>query len=871
MHSRIPKLPNKILKALCDQRYLEEVQGDLEEIFESNLNQFGRKKATRIYWLDVLKHIRPYFIKKRSINFITQNQTAMWSIYLKIAFRNFWKSKVISGINTLGLSIGLACCIVVFFHVKDELSYDDFIENGDNIYRVLNVRPKSLRPVDAGGPVPLGPTLRDEFSGIKDAVRMWRDYQPTLALGDRVFIEDEFIFTDPSFFQMFSFSLKEGDPETALNQPNTVVLTESMVRKYFGDDDPMRKTITYKGGRGVRQLLVTGVMDDFPHNTHMHFDFLASFLSVSSQDSWGSFKPVWTYITLNEGVAPDDIRSGFPEFAKKYVPGRLENNPGFEFDLEPLSEIYIQSQANRNMKPLGDKQSIYILSIVGLSILLIACINFVNLTLANSLVRFKEVGIRKIMGAGQSQIVRQFLTESSFTILLAFVVSIFLTMAFLPLYNEFSGKQIQFMDLLNGEFIGYVLLCLVGITLLAGLYPAKFIARFGNNVSTSRSSDKVGTNTGARRGFVVFQFLVSAILIISILIIKQQQTYIFTKPLGIDKDRVMVIPISENEDAFLQELRAMSQVKNIGISQRLPVNLLNYDGRSFEVEGLDRVVTAQNCVIDLDFIETYDIQLIAGRNHRKVLSGNWEFLINESAVAEFEWGTAENALGKKIFLDREDGVVGNVIGVFKDYHLESLHEKIPPMLMFKNIKEEWAGWHRDFISIKYNADDLVTFTSQVEDLWKSHNDGGAYFSFFIDDSYNDLHEADHKFATLFNYVTFIAMLIACMGLLGLSMLIVNQKVKEIGIRKVLGASVLNLTMLFSSKFVGMVLIGLVLACPISYYLMDLWLDGFSYRIGIGPLPFMLAFFIVTVLSILTIVVHTTKAALANPAETLKDE
>ncbi len=871
MKSQLPKFPRKILHDLCDKRYLEEIDGDLEEIYESNLAQFGRRAANRIYWLDVLKHIRPYFIRKKSINYITQNQTAMWSIYLKIALRNFWKSKIISGINTLGLSLGLACCIIVFFHVKDELSYDEFIENGDNIYRVLNIRPESEHPASAGGPVPLGPALLDEFAGIEDAVRLWRDYQPTLSLGERVFVEDEFIFTDPSFFQMFSFSLKKGDPKTALAQPNTVILTQSMVRKYFGDGDPMGKIINYKGGRGNKQLLVTGVMDDLPHNTHMTFDFLASFVNVSSQDNWGSFKPIWTYITLRDGVSPKDIIAGFPDFAKKHVPYRVKEYPGFRFDLEQMSGIYMQSEARRNMKPLGDLQSIYILSIVGISILLIACINFINLTLANSLVRFKEVGIRKIMGAGKSQLVRQFLTESAVTILLAFTASVFLTIIFLPLYNEFSDKQINFMHLLDVEFVGYVLLGLLGAMFLAGLYPARFISKFGNHLVLGRTSDKIGTNSGARRGFVVFQFLVSAILIISILIIKQQQTYIFTKQLGIDKDHVMVVPVSKNEDAFLQDLNAMPQVSSFGISQRLPVNVLNYDGRSFEVEGLNRAVSAQSCVIDFDFIETYGIELIAGRNHYKELSSQWEFLINESAVVEFEWGTPENALGKKIFLSPNHGMVGNVIGVFKDYHLESLHEKIPPMIMFKNINEEWAGWHREFVSIKYNTDNLVAFTSEIEDLWKSYNEGSAYFSFFIDDSYNSLHEADHKFATLFNYVTFIAMLIACMGLLGLSMLIVNQKVKEIGIRKVLGASVFSVTMLFSSRFIGLVLVGLVLACPFAYYLMDQWLEGFSYRIIIGPQPFVIAFGIVSILAIFTIVIHTTRAALTNPAESLKDE
>lgn len=407
-----PKFAKRLLHWFCDAQYLEEVEGDLEEIFAENVEEVGKKKAQRVYWVDVLRHVRPYFIKKRSINFITQNQSAMWTIYLKIAIRNFWKNKVISLINTSGLSLGLACCIIIFFHIKDELSYDAFVENGDNIYRVLNVNPREEQPYDAGGPPPLGRVLMEEFPGIEDAVRLWEDYNPTITQGEQMFVEYHFVFADEKVFPTFSFSLLKGNPETALSKPNSVVLTTKMAKKYFGDTDPMGKTLEYRGGRGEFQLQVTGVMDDLPHNTHFKFDFLASFLSVGEVDYyWGSFQPIWTYITLKDGVTPDQIRAGFPAFAQKYVPDRVEESPRFSFDLERMSDIYLQSKSSRNMKPLGNVQSIYILGIIGISILLIACINFINLTMSNSLVRLKEVGVRKIMGARKTQIVRQFLIE----------------------------------------------------------------------------------------------------------------------------------------------------------------------------------------------------------------------------------------------------------------------------------------------------------------------------------------------------------------------------------------------------------------------------------------------------------------------------
>ena len=871
MKSEIPKLAQRLLLWCCDRQYLEEVEGDLEEIFETNVEKKGLKRARRIYWFDVLKHIRPYFIKKRSTNFITQNQTAMWTIYLKIAIRNFLKNKVISTINTTGLSVSLACCIIIFFHVKDELSYDGFLENGDNIYRLLNIDPRDENPIDAGGPVPLGPTLLAEFAGIEDAVRLWEDYNPTLTVGDNIFTEEHFVFADANFFQMISFKLEEGDAETALSQPNTVILTRSVAKKYFGDANPMGRIIEYEGGRGNKKLMVTGVMDDLPHSTHFKFDFLASFLTVDLQTNWGSFKPIWTYITLKEGTTPESIVAGFPAFAQKYVPDRVGDSPGYSFDLEPFSEIYLKSQAGRNMKPLGDLQSIYILAIIGISILIIACFNFINLTIANSLVRFKEVGIRKIMGAGKSQLVRQFLIESSLTIVVALIISIFLSLFFIPIYNTFSGKEIDFTYLIDFEFAWYILAALIITTLLAGLYPARLIAKANENLVIGRTSDKIGSNAGARKTFVVFQFFVSAILIVGILIIMEQQHFIQNKPLGIDKENVLVIPIGTSEDELFEYLRKMPEVKSFGISQRLPVNTRNYDGRSFEVEGLETAVSAQSCIIDLDFLETYDIELIAGRDHFKEKTNKWEFLINESAVKEFGWKTAENSLGKRIYLSPEDTIVGDVIGVFRDYHLASLHEKIPPMIMFRNVSKKYVGWGRQFVSVKFQTNDLLSFTTNIEDVWKESNPGEAYFSFFIDDSYEELHEADHQFATLFNYVTFIALLIACMGLLGLSMLIVNQKIKEIGIRKVLGASVFTVIVLLSKNFIKLVLLGIILASPIAYYLLDKWLEGFSYRINIGFEPFILTLLIVLVLSILTIVLHTTKAALSNPVDSLKDE
>lgn len=871
MNQHPPKNAKRLLRWFCQSQFLEEIEYDLEELFEENLKLHGPRSAYQQYWRDVLRHVKPFFLRN-PFSYQRQNSLTMWFNYLKIALRNFRRSKVISTINVLGLSLGLACCLMVSFHVKDELSYDQFLENGSQIYRMLNMEPDRARPYSAGGPIPFGPTLMQDFPGVENAVRLWRDYQPTLTLGDKVFQEASLIFTDPDFFEMISFRLTRGNPQTALNEPNTIVLTQSMATKYFGEEDPMGKTIQYNGGRGELEFKVTGVMDDLPHNTHFKFDFLASFLSVKRQlNNWGSFKPIWTYVTLNEGVSPDNIRAGLPGFAQKYVPGRVRDHPGYTLDMEPLNEIYLKSKADRNMKPLGDLTSIYVFAIVGISILLIACINFINLSMAKSLSRAREVGVRKTIGAGRKQLISQFIIESGLTVVLSLVLAIGLCVIFLPVYNSITNKAMALNNLLDPQFIGFGAFFLLGISLLSGVYPALFISRMKATDALKKGLDKASASLGMRKVFVVFQFMISAVLIIGILITREQMHYMYTKPLGIDKESVLVVPVSREEDVFFSDLKAMPEVVSFGVSQRLPVNTLNYDGRTFKVEGNENSVSAQSCVIDEDFVETYDIEMVAGRNHFKGTASTWEFLINESAVKNFGWGTPENALNKTIFYSQRDSITGPVIGVFKDYHLESLHEVIPPMIMFRNAFQGMRDYQRVFTSIKFKTDDLPGFLTKVERNWKSHNTGRPYFNFFIDDSYDQLHEADHRFATIFNYVTFIAVFIACLGLLGLSMLTVDQKKKEIGIRKALGASVMNVTTLLSKGFVKLILIGLILASPVAYYLMNGWLNGFSYRTELGWDKFLMAFVLTLLVSFVTIGFHTVKAALSNPVNALRDE
>ncbi len=863
-----PKWADKLLNWYCSDRFLEEVQGDLHEWFYKRVERQGGVKARLFYFLDVIRFFRIFRIKKIGSMSNQNLQLAMIKNYIIIGTRNSWKNKTISLINTLGLSLGFACSLLIFFHIKDELSYDEFFEKSENIYRVVNQRSRdSGISRDAGGPVPMGVALKSDFPEVLEAVRLWRS-GPTITYKEKVFIEEDFLFVDQGFLKMFPFELVSGNPSKALELPNSILITESTAVKYFGDDDPMGKVFKYSGyPRGNDAFKVSGVVKDLPHNTHFKFDFLAPIVAVTQEiDNWGSFKPVWTYIALNKNSAPSLLEEKFPAFINKYIPQRLESDPQFKFVLEPFNDIYLHSIANRSMKSYGSITSLYIFGAIGLGILLIACINFINLTTARSITRFKEIGVRKSIGASKNQIMWQFLVEASIVVIISAAISILLLLKFFPLYNDFTGKGLNFNYLMDFNFGLIALTTLIFVVILSAGYPSIYLALI--NPAQVLKGNRKASKSRLRRGLVVLQFFISTILIIGAITVNKQLGYIQDKPIGISKQDILVVPYSNNEEVILNELLTNVNIENASISQRLPVNTLNYDGRWIGVEGNPDQMSVQSCVISPSFLSTYQIELIAGSNYTETKKDVWEFIINETAVKNFGWPSPEEAIGRKIIWSEKYEMVGNVIGVVKDFHLESLHKAIPSMVLFRNIEDNWG---KSYISLKIKPGDYQSTIGFVERTWKKFNPGSAFFYLFIEDSYNDLHSKDIKLGEITRYFSFVAIIIACLGLLGLSLLTVNQRIKEIGLRKVLGASILNITIIISKDYLWLISIGLLLSVPLGYLFMSQWLDEFTYRTSLGLDIFILTAVITMLLAWITVGFQTVKAAMSNPVNSLRDE
>ena len=796
----------------------------------------------------------------------------MFKNYLKIALRNLLKHKTYSFLNVIGLTIGMACCLLIFLFVRNELAFDRFHEHAERIYRVVCARQWDGNVLKgANSPVPLGPALEQDFPEIENAVRFWRAFQPIISHQNNHFREGKFYFTDPAVFSMFSFTLLKGDPQTALMAPHTVVITAMQAQKYFGDGDPIGQTLAYRGypGNGNLEFTVTGVLRDLPGNTHFDFDFLASLQGIETErNNWGSFKPIWTYVLLPENYPPEQLENKLPGFVDRYLRSRWSENVSLNLHLENLVDIHLYSSFSGGFKPNSDIVYIYLFSAIGFFILLIACINFMNLSTARSLTRMKEVGMRKVLGARRSQLAKQFMGEAIILCGLALLLAFALAEGLLPVFNSVAAQSLRidyFSDLLVlPAFFGIALL----VSLLSGSYPAIFLSAFRPVTALNTRALPGGASVRLRKGLVIFQFVISSILMIGTVVVYGQLDYVRSKNLGFEKEQVVVLPYSGKEQPLITALLQHPNVVNASVSQRVPVNARNRDRRSILPEGSQQPIQVESYIIDSRFLETYGIKLAKGRNFSRVTPTDaGAFLVNETAVQEFAWSTPEAAIGKSI--DWGPGQKkGRVIGVVKDFYLASLHTKIAPLVL-QMLPEE--SWWRTFITVRIRPQNISQTLAFLEKTWKNFNQEGAYEYFFIDESYEELHRADERFGQLFGYFATLAIFIACLGLFGLAAFTAEQRTKEVGIRKVLGASVANVTALLSKDFVKLVLLANVIAWPIAWYAMHKWLQDFAYRIELGWWVFALSGGMMLVIALLTVSTQAIKAALANPVKSLRYE
>lgn len=801
--------------------------------------------------------------------------------YLRSAFRNIARHKFISFINIFGLTIGLTCCLLILTYIVKELSYDKFNHNAPNIYRVsrsfntadgiVNLHLGAVAP-------PFGPLLKNEFPDIKKVTRLFPNGDVVLRYKDKLLTEKGSYFADENFFSFFDLKTVAGDPKTALSEPYTVMMTEDMARKYFGNEDPINKEVRLDNTANFK---VTGIFKPFPPNSQMHPQMLMSFNTLNDDKvygrnqlatNWGN-NSFFTYLLLPDHYNIDRISSQFPAFIDKYMnsPGQPRQSKFTQLHIQRFLDIHLHSHLDDEVEQNGDIKRVYIFSAIALFILLIACINYMNLSTARSTLRAKEIGIRKVIGAQQKEIITQFLSESVLITYFSLVLALILTWALLPLINQLSELGLSVNSLFKPSILISVLLLPLIIGLISGIYPAIFMSSF-KPIKVLKGILKVGSgNISFRKVLVVVQFSISIILIVATTIVFQQLRYIQNKSLGFNKDHLVTlggIPANQFE-AFRADVLRDPSVKDIGRSSRIPSGrLLDDQGASvFDGDKPLPVKADIKCInTDYGFIPTYGIKMMAGRNFsRDFATDSNNFVINESTVSVLGWKSPENAIGKDMSYG---GVKGKVIGVVKDFHFESLHQNIIPILM---KMPSFANNSYRRVTVKIDGNHINSALATLEQTWKKYQPETPFEYSFLDERFQKLYNSEQEQGNLFTIFSCLAIFIACLGLFGLSAFTISQRVKEIGVRKVLGASIPQIVTELSKDFLKLVVVAAVIALPIAWYAMSKWLLDFAFRIDIQWWVFVMAGVIALIIAFATISYQSIKAAMANPVKSLRSE
>lgn len=806
----------------------------------------------------------------------------MYTSYFKIGWRNLLKNKRLFAINITGLALGIATCLMIMLFVADELSYDRYNEKADQIVRVVlmgNVNGEVIKEAVTAAPV--ASTLKDEFSEVLDATRLRKGGAPKITYKNNTFRNSKLAFVDPNFFDVFTLPFLQGDPKTALAEPHTVVITQEQALKYFGSEDPINKLLDFKDAG--EQYRVTGVIEKVPANSHFHFDLFASMegLGDAKENNWMTSN-YFTYLVLNKGTDLKEFDTKLPAIIKKYMGPQVEQigmtfekfkENGNEIGLftQALTDIHLHSDfaSQTELEAGGDVKSVYIFGAVALFMLLIACINFVNLSTAGATKRNKEVGIKKILGSQKNQLILQFLIEAFISICVAvFLASIFVVLA-LPIFNQLSGKNLVVSFLLDPKVLMALFSLAILITFLAGSYPAFFLSSIKPISALKNKITYGGRSKGIRSALVVFQFVVSAALILSIIIVNQQMTFIQNKKIGYDRNQLLILResylLGNNENAFKNQILNDPRVESTTMSACVPAgptdnNMTSvYPGQQHE--ALRRTIVYN---IDEKYIRTMGMELVAGRNFSEGRNDSLNVIINETAVKTF--GLGDNPLGQT--LTANTGNNGEkrsltIIGVIKDFHFRSLRETIAPLIMLNN---PYGG-----LIIRTKTNDMAGLLSSIENKWKSFHVEEPFSYALLNELYNETYLTEQKMGNIMKIFGVLTIFVACLGLFGLVTFTTEQRVKEIGIRKVLGANVTEIVTMLSKNLIILVAISFIIAFPLGYYLMDKWLQDFAYKIDVRWWMYALAGLTTLLIAFFTMSLKTIKSALANPVESLRSE
>lgn len=803
--------------------------------------------------------------------------------YLKVAFRNLWKNKGFSAINILGLAIGLACFLLIALYVVDELSYDRFHEKAKQIYRIdseIKFGGNELNLAVTSDP--MGPTLKRDYPQVEEYVRIHDIGGMMFRKGTEFVREDNVIYADSTLFNVFTLPVVSGSAKGALDAPNTIVITESAAKRYFASTDVIGKSMELRDNSLYK---ITAVIQDLPHNAHFRPDFI---LPIKNDDyGWGNFLShnFNTYIVLRPGTDAKAFEKNFIQVIDKYVfpqaqemmkiPSMAEfekSGSRLVYSLMPLTDIHLHSDLTAELGPNGNIQYVYIFGAVALFILLIACINFMNLSTARSANRAQEVGIRKVLGTQRKNLIFQFLTESTITVIISLLIAIGIAYLVLPLFNDISTKSLSINSLFTGGTLIVLILLPLIVGILAGSYPAFFLSSF-KPIAVLKGKMVMGSRSGyIRSGLVVFQFFVSIVLITGTIIVYKQLNFIQNTELGFKKDQVLVVndvyALGNNLDAYKNEMLQTSGVISGTVSSFLPVASARNDNSFYKNPVFDSkdALQMQTWDVDYDYIKTMGMQIIKGRAFSKEFKTDSNAIIlNEAAVKVLGYS---DPLGKKLYnyndLQTKEISSYEIIGVVKDFHFESLHQNIGPLSMH-------IGNAPGLMSFKVNAANIPNILKAAETKWKTMAPGMPFAYQFLDDSFDRMYRDEQRVGKIAMIFSILTIFIACLGLFGLATFIAEQRTKEIGIRKVLGASVGNIVGMLSKDFVKLVLLAAIIAVPIAWWGINKWLEDFAYRVSVGWWIFVVAGVAAIIIALGTISWQAIKAALTNPVKNLRNE
>jgi len=807
----------------------------------------------------------------------------MFQNYFKIAGRNLSRYKGFSFINIAGLAIGMACSILIFLFVGDELSYDRFHEKVNRIYRVGQMGNIGDRKfIGSTTQAPVAKTLVEEFPEVEAATRIQRGINTVITYEEKSFFETRYLYVDSSFFNVFTFPLVRGNPETALSKPHTMILTESTAKKYFGDEDPIGKVLHEADGN---DFMVTGVAMDVPENSHFHFDVLASIKTLprSEEENWLS-DYLYSYIVLKEGYPPDKFAGKLPAFIERHVGPQIQEALGITLDdwsasgnnmnyyLDPLTKIYLHSEATAQIEPIGDITYVYFFSVIAFFILLLACINFTNLTSAKSSIRAREVGMRKVMGSSRGKLIVQFLAESTFLTTIALLISLVIVELLLPLFNNLSGKELSVQYLSNLYVLPGFLLLIIVVGFLSGSYSAFTISSF-QILTVIRGEVNTGPKKAwFRSGLVIFQYAISIVIIICTIVVYQQLEFIRNKKLGFKKEHVLVIDraygLEEKVMVFKDEILKHPGALNGSVTSAIP-GMSGWHGTVFQREDspAEELFHFRLLRGDYEVLNTFGYELVEGRFFsKKFKSDSMAFVINETAAKDLGF---KDPVGKKI-VEISEGVdertTHEIIGMVKDFHFNSLRDPIENLVIYLP-----SHYFPLYLSFRIDSKRTAEIIRHAEKTWEKMVPNQPFRYFFLEDNFNALHQTEQRTGKIFGVFSILAIFIASLGLLGLASFMAEQRTKEIGIRKVLGASVPEIVRLFSKEFILWGLMANLIAWPVAYFVMKSWLQNFAYRVNMPYWVFFVAALVALFFAIITVSVQTIHAATRNPVKAISYE